>query len=983
MSIAGATRLAAGTQPAAFNPAGARAAALAALKKAKAEQDEAAPAALLQPPSLATANSSITTANSSINTANGSYGASILSPESSPGHTRPPPPTTAAPSSAAPSPANKLKSAGTDRNVRGQPPVRRGKGVTAGKETATIVVATKLVATVAEPGASGKSAVATASALAAAKLVAKLRPKRQMRLPMGRLAEVQAHVEWTAPAVSALAASLAAETQLQQGEAESSHLGKTVASQCKCLGGGLESVIVRQPASFTIEACDGQGERRDEGGEPFAITIRACGLRMHAKMEDHGNGLYTVGFKAESSGRFLIGVALRGEQLPGSPFTCVARAAVPVAMQCVLSGSSLTRAVARVVQSFDITFRDVAGQVAHAEDLDVYVRPTGATAALAYSAALGAVSVSSARGSPRLGRPRASLPRLGAEVEGAAPSATGAAFAARSATEAAVATPSPADAETAPPWQRTAEDELVSRERQRTAHSASADAKDRAAAQLSKPFYPTGVVVARTPITVRCDVGIESARVGALHPGHVVYLLEVKEQGDGSARARVRTRSPRRGIIGVALPTTLPDATRNPPAPLIRGPLLRGRPASNRARLPRPCTVVRGLVALDPDDEQGMDPLSPRPEDLNAYTLRKWRELYPCKPAWLETLPKSSSGPRGDLHSPRSPRRTFAEPIGWVTVSKEGRTLVAVSKQLAAGARQAHIQAWERRLAVDRATDLQGWQTSMRAMADSVRAVQNKSKREGNRKKEKDEKDEKDEAIAAAAQRARQSAAGPSTNAALTNRRIFENEKTSDPTGIGFAFGGVMPGRIHAHGKPQEVLGETRRSHGYPHASSRARRFACCDTLRLSPSYRSTKSTTRSDRSAPTNYTSRCASSPFPSPAALFGSRSWRGRRARRGRRCTQELPTLESRAAEHAKPGLRRNPCPRGARRSIVVRPRCSARWATRRTEGASCFCSRRTRCATRARSAAARWSARPRSCAGSSALRMAPSSPRRITSR
>ena len=33
----------------------------------------------------------------------------------------------------------------------------------------------------------------------------------------------------------------------------------------------------------------------------------------------------------------------------------------------------------------------------------------------------------------------------------------------------------------------------------------------------------------------------------------------------------------------------------------------------------------------------------------------------------------------------------------------------------------------------------------------------------------------------------------------------FWNEVTSDPTGVGFAFGGVEPGRLHAKGKCIDV----------------------------------------------------------------------------------------------------------------------------------------------------------------------------------
>ena len=73
------------------------------------------------------------------------------------------------------------------------------------------------------------------------------------------------------------------------------------------------------------------------------------------------------------AGTYQISVSLIGEALPGSPFSCVASVPLPLAKQCLIVGESLTRATAREVETFRISFRDAQGRVAYAEELDIYV----------------------------------------------------------------------------------------------------------------------------------------------------------------------------------------------------------------------------------------------------------------------------------------------------------------------------------------------------------------------------------------------------------------------------------------------------------------------------------------------------------------------------------------------------------------------------------------------------------------------------------
>lgn len=72
------------------------------------------------------------------------------------------------------------------------------------------------------------------------------------------------------------------------------------------------------------------------------------------------------------------------EPIAGSPFTCHVSTPTPSAPHCILRGPALQAAIARKEETFEIQFRDATGQLAHAEDLDVFVTrvhvPAGQTA---------------------------------------------------------------------------------------------------------------------------------------------------------------------------------------------------------------------------------------------------------------------------------------------------------------------------------------------------------------------------------------------------------------------------------------------------------------------------------------------------------------------------------------------------------------------------------------------------------------------------
>ena len=86
----------------------------------------------------------------------------------------------------------------------------------------------------------------------------------------------------------------------------------TVCEMCVVSGPGLHAATARQIAVFTIEARDAEGNRQQRGEDSFSVTMRLVkgGETVRARVLDNGDGTYTVGYKAYTSGVYSISVAL-------------------------------------------------------------------------------------------------------------------------------------------------------------------------------------------------------------------------------------------------------------------------------------------------------------------------------------------------------------------------------------------------------------------------------------------------------------------------------------------------------------------------------------------------------------------------------------------------------------------------------------------------------------------------------------------------
>jgi len=95
----------------------------------------------------------------------------------------------------------------------------------------------------------------------------------------------------------------------------------TVAANCIAYGPGLEpGVLDTEPATFTIEARDKNGQKRTEGGDPFVVDINGPTGPVAAEVVDNGDGTYNVTYHPQDAGRHDIAVTLEGKPIKGSTF---------------------------------------------------------------------------------------------------------------------------------------------------------------------------------------------------------------------------------------------------------------------------------------------------------------------------------------------------------------------------------------------------------------------------------------------------------------------------------------------------------------------------------------------------------------------------------------------------------------------------------------------------------------------------------------
>ena len=357
------------------------------------------------------------------------------------------------------------------------------------------------------------------------------------------------------------------------------------------------------------------------------------------------------------------------------------------------------------------------------------------------------------------------------------------------------------------------------------------------------------LVTSRKPLVVRSGLELESEKLGQLYPGQRLTLLEcvhTVEDGQPAVRASVALADENDGPE-LDLPARYdwrdahvvrPQWLENVPTPRAKSPGRTPRSPGSATRpveppLPLPShengspfrsgtfapfghyTATAGPSSSGSSSGRRRSSVTPRTprtptKPSSAQSSPVWASSDQSSPVWAssdQAIATASAPPSSSFHAstsqtasdmpkpfpadpaPRSspPRgrgaATPRQPIGWVTVHKGGRELVTPRGVLPAGERRQHQIMWARRVAVYR-----------RFGGDAMLAMQ-ASKAVGAGRLGK-------VATAVALPMVDTHKRSKST---ASYQSVYANELASDPKRIGFAFGGVDPGRLHAHGQIIEV----------------------------------------------------------------------------------------------------------------------------------------------------------------------------------
>jgi len=125
-----------------------------------------------------------------------------------------------------------------------------------------------------------------------------------------------------------------------------------VPANCIAYGPGLENVTAQEDTSFTIEAKNVHGRRVPVGGHSFDVNIQSPNGQVPYKMNDNGDGTYTVLYNTPVMGPHVIEVKLKDQHIKDSPFNLNVHPSLPWA------ATSGIKEVSFVVQSRDRLGKD-------------------------------------------------------------------------------------------------------------------------------------------------------------------------------------------------------------------------------------------------------------------------------------------------------------------------------------------------------------------------------------------------------------------------------------------------------------------------------------------------------------------------------------------------------------------------------------------------------------------------------------------------
>lgn len=147
----------------------------------------------------------------------------------------------------------------------------------------------------------------------------------------------------------------------------------------RAYGRGLAAATIRTAASFTIEVPIFSTLQLPSDDNLF-VTIRGV-AKVHprvtpAPLEEGATfRTYHVDWRPMQSGHYQVVIYHGSLQIAGSPFNVMAATPQPNPVKCEAAGEALTVATAHKTESFVVSYKDKLGTVTHATELDVFVEP--------------------------------------------------------------------------------------------------------------------------------------------------------------------------------------------------------------------------------------------------------------------------------------------------------------------------------------------------------------------------------------------------------------------------------------------------------------------------------------------------------------------------------------------------------------------------------------------------------------------------------
>lgn len=576
-------------------------------------------------------------------------------------------------------------------------------------------------------------------------------------------------------------------------------------------------VTIRSNAQFfTIETVN-----TGHSGLHFVIQVSGVS-RPRTAIRDNGDGTYTCEWRPQTSGNYRLMVSHKGNALPGSPFRVLASTPEPCASKCMLRGDALTRATGRATQSFEVAYRDFLAATTHAVELDVFVEPVPV-------------------GSPRDKPTSRKLRRRTTEGRSNGPSSF------RGGKDG-----TPRTSWSPPSSQRrrlVADDRATPRPSWTPPTSERRGRASTDAVSETTRFRRIRVKVMQK-LVVRAGISHESELLGRLLPGAIVTVIEEHIISAGNIRACIALdhlqresddgRSTGRSTPAPSFRRSTPRLSERPLGSTRRVTLsTREMPKHERSERETTRSTKRSAIASSrpppllpsisedgeasagvgaeatlsevlpgddlADDQDGaaavLESDSPH-ADGSTVVLARRGAAHSAKKSQVgglslstsmdATVLSSSPSKRGDnLGDDGETRRTTvrmaagsehrgtersAMPrVGWVTLTKDGNKLVSSRVRLNPSARQQHQQAWARRTKNDKTqAEVEAGRTKEESRLGA--SMESASLGAVSKAKAASRKDE-----------------------ASGLMRCYSLEKQEDATS--FAFGGIYPGTLHAHGQ--------------------------------------------------------------------------------------------------------------------------------------------------------------------------------------